>query len=65
LNSGKIAKTIGEVLATHWQSAGLITPSMVKPVITTIDGTPALRRLRRLGALEQQTLRAAIGAIVG
>ena len=48
--------TIGEVLINNWKGAGLIKPSVVKPV---------LRRLERLAAQEQQSLRAAIGTIVG
>ena len=57
--------TIGEVLIKNWKGAGLIKPSVVKPVITTIEATLVLRRLGRLEAQEQQSLRAAIGTIVG
>ena len=57
--------TIGEVLINNWKGAGLIKPSVVKPVITTIEATLVLRRLGRLAAQEQQSLRAAIGTIVG
>ena len=57
--------TIGEVLITDWQGAGLIKPSVVKPVITTIEASLVLRRLGRLGAQEQLSLRVAIGVIVG
>ena len=57
--------TIGEVLITDWQGAGLIKPSVVKPVITTIEATLVLRHLGRLASQEQQALRSAIGAIVG
>ncbi len=34
----------GETHVTDWQSAGLIKPSIVKPVVTTIEQTLVLRR---------------------
>ena len=57
--------TIGEVLINNWKGAGSIKPSVVKPVLTTIEATLVLRRLGRLAAQEQQSLRAAISTIVG
>ena len=57
--------TVGEVQIRDWKSAGLINPSVVKPVITTIEATLVLRHLGRLDPREQQMLRAAINRIVG
>lgn len=56
---------IGEVHIRDWKGAGLIKPSVVKPVITTIEASLVLRRLGRLEPQEQQSLRTAISAIVG
>ena len=56
---------VGEVNIKDWKGAGLIKPSVVKPVITTIEATLVLRHLGRLASQEQQALRSAIGAIVG
>ena len=56
---------IGEFQIRDWKGAGLIKPSVVKPVITTIEVSLVLRRLGRLEAQEQQALRTAISAIVG
>jgi mRNA interferase MazF len=57
--------TIGEMHIRGWKGAGLIKPSVVKPVITTIEASLVLRRLGRLELQEQQTLRTAISTIVG
>ena len=37
------AGTLGEVQVKDWQSAGLIKPSVVKPVVTTIEHTLVTR----------------------
>jgi len=55
----------GEVQVKDWKSAGLIKPSVVKPVITTIEASLVIRRLGQLKKDEQQALRKAIGSIVG
>jgi mRNA interferase MazF len=57
--------TIGEVIITDWRGAGSIKPSVVKPVITTIEASLVLCRSGRLAVQEQQSLRAHIGVIVG
>jgi mRNA interferase MazF len=56
---------LGEALVADWQAAGLIKPSAIKPVITTIEQTLVIRRLGQLTAEDQQALRNAIGKIVG
>ena len=56
---------LGEALVTGWQAAGLIKPSAIKPVITTIEQVLVIRRLGQLTAEDQQALRNAIGKIVG
>ena len=56
---------LGEALVTGWQAAGLIKPSAIKPVITTIEQVLVIRRLGQLTAEDRQALRNAIGKIVG
>jgi mRNA interferase MazF len=56
---------IGEVQVKEWKSAGLIKPSVIKPVITTIEASLVIRRLGQIKKDEQETLRKAIGQIVG
>ncbi|MGH9632733.1 MAG: type II toxin-antitoxin system PemK/MazF family toxin [Bryobacteraceae bacterium] len=38
----------GEVLVQDWKAAGLLKPSVIKPVITTIEQSLVLRKLGRL-----------------
>lgn len=59
------AGAIGEVQIKDWKGAGLIKPSVIKPVITTIEASLVIRRLGQLKKDEQETLRKAIGQILG
>lgn len=56
---------IGETWLRHWQGAGLLKPSAVKPVIATLEQGLVIRRLGRLADEDQQSLRTAIGQILG
>ncbi len=55
----------GEFQIRQWRNAGLLKPSAVKPVITTIERGLVLKRLGRLKTEDQQALRSAIVTIVG
>ena len=55
----------GELQSKDWKGAGLIKPSVVKPVITTIEASLVIRRLGHLKREEQESLRKAISQIVG
>ena len=55
----------GELHVKDWQGAGLLKPSAVKPVITTIERTLVLKRLGRLNDADQQALRRTIASIIG
>ena len=59
------AGAIGEVQVKDWKGAGLIKPSVIKPVITTIEQTLVIRQLGQLKKDEQEALRKAISRIVG
>jgi mRNA-degrading endonuclease toxin of MazEF toxin-antitoxin module len=61
----RVARTVGEFRLRVWQSAGLLKPSAVKPVLTTIERALVLKRLGRLATEDQQALRGAISAILG
>ena len=54
-----------DLQVTDWKGAGLIKPSVVKPVITTIEASLVIRRLGQLKKEEQEVLRKTIGQIVG
>jgi mRNA interferase MazF len=55
----------GEVQLKDWKAAGLIKPSVAKPVITTIEASLVIRRLGRLKKDDQEALRRAIAEIIG
>ncbi len=59
------AGALGEVQVKDWQAAGLIKPSAIKPVITTVEQSLVIRRLGQLKEPDQVNLRKAIGAIIG
>lgn len=56
---------LGESKITDWKTAGLIKPSVVKPVVTTVDAALVIRRLGRLRIEDQETLRHSIDTILG
>jgi mRNA interferase MazF len=61
----KPAQTVGEVVVQHWQAAGLIKPSVLKPLITTIERGLVIRVMGSLHADDRATLRAALHEILG
>ena len=60
-----MGKSWGEVWLRHWQAAGLIKPSAVKPVFATLEQGLVIRRLGVLAPEDQDALRLAIGQIIG
>lgn len=61
----KPSGAFGEVIVSDWQAAGLIKPSDIKPVITTIEQSLVIRQLGRLKQDDQTALRNTITKIVG
>lgn len=57
--------SIGEVQVHDWRGAGLLKPSVLKPVLTTIDPALVLKKLGRLMPDDQTALRQALAAILG
>jgi mRNA interferase MazF len=55
----------GEALVTDWQEAGLIKPSVFKPLLTTIEQSLVIRRLGKLSAADAAALRNVILQIIG
>lgn len=58
-------RSAGEFRVEDWQEAGLLKPSAIKSVITTIERSLVLKRLGRLRTEDQQSLRHAIAALIG
>ncbi len=61
----RTALTVGEIIVSDWQGAGLLKPSAIKPVIATIEKPLVIKTLGRLKDDDQVALRSAIGKIVG
>lgn len=59
------ARAVGEFRLKEWRGAGLLKPSAVKPVITTIERVLVLKRLGRLTPEDQQALRGAMSLMLG
>jgi mRNA interferase MazF len=47
----------GEMEIIHWQAAGLLKPSVIKPVITTAQKDLVIKKLGKLSATDRQTLK--------
>jgi mRNA interferase MazF len=59
------AGAVGEVLITEWQKAGLPKPSLIKPVLTTIEKRLILRKIGELQEPDRASLRQALNVILG
>lgn len=57
--------SVGEVQVQDWRGAGLLKPSVLKPVLTTIDPALVLKKLGRLASIDQAALRQALTSILG
>lgn len=55
----------GEAMVNDWQAAGLLKPSVVKPVFTTIEQGLVLRSMGTLSASDLGTLRETIAQVLG
>ena len=59
------APASGEVWISHWQPAGLLKPSAIKPVFATIEQRLVIRQLGALQSADQAALRKAIEETIG
>jgi mRNA interferase MazF len=55
----------GEAMVNDWQAAGLLKPSVLKPVFTTIEQGLVLRSMGTLSATDLGALRGAIAQVIG
>lgn len=58
------AATLGELLVQHWQAAGLLKPSLIKPVITTLEHSLLIKTLGRLHEQDRIALKQTIDLIL-
>jgi mRNA interferase MazF len=59
------AASVGEVAVAKWKEAGLLKPSVLKPVLATIERSLVLRKLGRLEDEDRRALREVLRAILG
>jgi mRNA interferase MazF len=59
----KTLTQLGEVMITSWQKAGLLKPSMIKPVVATVEKRLILRKLGQLQSADSQELQEAFKVI--
>ena len=57
--------TLGEVQVDQWQAAGLLKPSVIKPVFATLEQSLVIRQLGTLRFADRETLRQAIAGVLG
>lgn len=57
--------TIGEIPVTHVDGSGLLKPSVIKPVIATIERALIIRKLGRLHANDRRVLLNGLSMILG
>ena len=57
--------SVDEVQVQDWRGAGLLKPSVLKPVLTTIEPALVLKKLGWLTSSDQALLRQALTTILG
>lgn len=55
----------GEALVAQWKQAGLINPSVLKPVLTTIEKGLVIKKLGQLATADQDKLREVLATTLG
>ncbi|MFQ5329284.1 MAG: type II toxin-antitoxin system PemK/MazF family toxin [Thermodesulfobacteriota bacterium] len=59
------ADYFGDIKISQWREAGLIKPSVIKPVIATIENGLIIKKLGSLGDKDQSSLKEALQTILG
>ena len=59
------AAGLGEVAVQHWKQAGLLKPSVLKPLLATVQRGLVIRKLGRLEAQDRDALRRGLTKILG
>ena len=62
--TSQIFQTIDEIRLAHWKAAGLLKPSVVKPVLASFDITLVRRKLGELSNADRGRVRAAFARIL-
>jgi len=60
----KSSMAFGEVTLIQWEAAGLLKPSIIKPVFTTVDKNLVIKNLGQLHEEDKQALKKALQTIL-
>jgi mRNA interferase MazF len=55
----------GEAEVKDWQEAGLLKPSLIKPILATVEKSLVLKKLGQLSEGDRQSLRETLRLILG
>lgn len=61
----KPTPSFGETTVDQWETAGLIKPSVIKPIFATVEKGIVIRKIGKLTGQDQQNLRKSIPVILG
>ena len=61
----QVCQLLGEVIVRDWQAAGLLKPSAIKPVITTIERSLVIRIMGQLRDNDRIALQERLKVILG
>jgi len=64
-SQARLAAGAGDVAVAKWEEAGLLRPSVLKPVVATIERGLVLRKLGRLADEDRAALRNVLDEILG
>ena len=59
------AAGVGEVVVQRWKEAGLLKPSVLKPLLATVEKRLLTRKLGKLEDQDRDALRRSLEAILG
>ena len=62
--TSQIKPLSGDMPLLNWHAAGLLKPSVIKPVLTTIEPTLILKRLGRLNEADRHNLKRILATLL-
>ena len=59
------ASYFGDIIVNNWQNAGLLKPSVIKPIFTTVEKKLIIKKLGALDNEDQMSLKESLRDIIG
>lgn len=59
------AAGVGEIAVQHWKEAGLLKPSVLKPLLATVENGLVIRKRGKLEDQDRDALRRSLKTILG